>query len=70
LSIVESGVNSQARRFNDLKISNERLTKELKQRLDELNTEKANFEALNSMKKVTYSSVASSMLRLSGTLFD
>lgn len=39
------------RRYNDLKTTNERLTNELKSKLDRLNEEKKNFEALESMRK-------------------
>ncbi len=39
------------RRYNDLKTTNERLTNELKSKLDRLNEEKKNFEALDSMRK-------------------
>jgi hypothetical protein len=52
LNIVENGVNAQARRFNDLRVSNERLTRELKLKLDDLHIEKKNFDALDAMKKV------------------
>ena len=39
------------RRFNDLKTTNERLTNDLKSKLDRLNEEKKNYEALEAMKK-------------------
>jgi hypothetical protein len=53
LNIVESGVNYSARRFNDLRVENDRLTKSLKAKLDELDEQKKNFEQLDSMKKAT-----------------
>lgn len=52
LSIVENGVHYSARRYNDLKINNEKLTKDLKRLLDELDGEKKNYETLDAMKKV------------------
>ena len=51
LTIVENGVNSTAKRLNDLKVLNERLTRTLKSRLDELDARKRDFEALNAMSK-------------------
>jgi DNA repair exonuclease SbcCD ATPase subunit len=51
MTIVENGVNYNVKRFNDLKIGNERLVQVLKQRLDELEYEKKSFEALDAMKK-------------------
>ena len=52
LTIVENGVNYNIRRYNDLKISNERLTVELKSKLDALDAQKKAFERLDSMKNV------------------
>jgi hypothetical protein len=52
LAIVENGVNYSARRFNDLKVMNDRLTRDLKARLDELDNQKRAFERLDAMKKV------------------
>ncbi len=49
--IVENGVNYNVKRYNDLKINNERLVQVLKTRLDELDYEKKSFEALDAMKK-------------------
>lgn len=51
LTIVENGVNSTAKRLNDLKVLNERLTRTLKSRLDELDARKRDFEALDAMSK-------------------
>lgn len=51
LVIVENGVNSTAKRLNDLKVMNERLTRTLKSRLDELDARKRDFEALEAMSK-------------------
>lgn len=51
LTIVENGVNYSARRFNDLKIGNEGLTKVLKKSLDELDEQKLIFENLDAMTK-------------------
>lgn len=53
MSIVENGVNYNVKRFNDLKISNERLVGELKIKLDELEQQKKQFEVLDNMKKAT-----------------
>lgn len=53
MNIVENGVNYNIKRFNDLKVLNERLTKELKIRLDELDDQKHSFEDLNAMKNVS-----------------
>jgi hypothetical protein len=51
--IVENGVNFNIKRYNDLKVHNERLTKQLKARLDELEFQKKTFEQLDAMKKAT-----------------
>ena len=48
--IVENGVNYNIKRYNDLKVLNERLTMDLKKKLDELQNEKKSYEALNAMK--------------------
>ena len=53
LTIVENGVNYSARRFNDLKVMNERLTRELKHKLDELDEQKKNWESLEAIKNAT-----------------
>jgi hypothetical protein len=47
-------VNYSARRFNDLKVKNELLTRELKRRLDELDEQKNLYERLAAMKNVSY----------------
>lgn len=51
MAIVENGVNYNVKRYNDLKVLNERLVKDLKSRLDELEQQKKQFENLDSMKK-------------------
>lgn len=53
LNIVESGVNYSARRYNDLRVMNDKLTKELKQKLDMLEEQKMNWESLDAMKNAT-----------------
>lgn len=53
LVIIENGVNYSARRFNDLRVENDRLTKVLKAKLDELDEQKKNFESLDAMKNAT-----------------
>jgi hypothetical protein len=54
MNIVENGVNYSVKRFNDLKLMNERLVLVLKQRLDELEQQKKSFENLDAMKKVGF----------------
>ncbi len=51
MTIVENGVNYNIKRYNDLKVANERLTRELKLKLDELDNQKKSFEELDAMKK-------------------
>eukprot|EP01039_Chlorochromonas_danica_P008374 gene8374-9229_t len=51
MTIVENGVNYNVKRYNDLKVMNDRLTRELKARLDELENQKKSFEAVDAMKK-------------------
>lgn len=51
MTIVENGVNYNIKRYNDLKVLNARLTKELKARLDDLEYQKKSFESLDAMKK-------------------
>jgi predicted nuclease with TOPRIM domain len=51
MNIVENGVNYSVKRFNDLKVVNERLVKVLKSRLDELEQQKKSWEELDAMKK-------------------
>ena len=53
LVIIENGVNYSARRYNDLRVENDRLTKVLKVKLDELDEQKKNFESLDAMKNAT-----------------
>lgn len=54
ITIVENGVNYNIKRFNDLKVTNERYVKILKQKLDELDIQKKIYENLDSMKKVSF----------------
>jgi hypothetical protein len=51
--IVENGVNYSVKKFNDLKVAGERLTRTLKSRLDELDDQKKGFETLDAMKNAT-----------------
>ena len=51
MNIVENGVNYSVKRYNDLKVINERLVKVLKSRLDELEQQKKSWENLEAMKK-------------------
>jgi hypothetical protein len=51
ISIIEDGVNYNTRRFNALRAANDRLTKDLKGKLDLLNEEKKNYEELDSLLK-------------------
>lgn len=51
MNIVENGVNYNIKRFNDTKVLNDRLTRELKMRLDELENQKKSFESVDAMKK-------------------
>jgi len=51
LIIVENGVNYNVKKYNDLRITNERLILELKAKLDELDDQKGSFEELEAMKK-------------------
>ena len=53
LVIIENGVNYSAKRYNDLRVENDRLTKVLKTKLDELDEQKKNFESLDAMKNAT-----------------
>lgn len=46
-------MNYTAKRYNDLIVTNERLTYNLKAKLDELDEQKANFESLEAMKNAT-----------------
>ena len=48
--IVENGVNLSARRYNDLKVVNDRKTRELKAKLDEMEALKRDYEELERMK--------------------
>ena len=57
MTIVENGVNYNVKRYNDLRVINERLVRDLKARLDELEYEKKSFisliksEVVSSLKK-------------------
>lgn len=53
LSIVEDGVNGSARRYNDLKINNDRKANELKSKLDMLDEIRTEYENMSSMKNRT-----------------
>lgn len=53
MNIVENGVNYNIKRYNDLRVSNERLTQVLKAKLDELDNQKNSFEDLRAMKNVS-----------------
>lgn len=50
LSIVEDGVNTAARRYNDLRVQCDRKAVELKAKLDELDSLKLDHDAMNKMK--------------------
>ena len=52
MNIVENGVNYNIKRYNDLRVMNERLVRELKMKLDELDGQKKSYEMLDAMKKV------------------
>ena len=52
MNIVENGVNYNIKRYNDLRVLNERLTLSLKAKLDELDDQKSSFEDLRAMKNV------------------
>lgn len=51
LNIVENGVLYSAKLYNDLKVKNDMLAKQLKLKLSILDEQRRNFESLNSMKK-------------------
>mmetsp|Transcript_8437 Transcript_8437/g.7562 ORF Transcript_8437/g.7562 Transcript_8437/m.7562 type:complete len:676 (+) Transcript_8437:60-2087(+) len=51
LSIAENGVNYSARRFNELRVQNASLTRELKSKLDDLEDLKNTHEQLELLKK-------------------
>ena len=51
LSIAEGGVNYSARRYNDLKVMANKLTRELKTKLDDLDEQKKQYDRLESMRK-------------------
>jgi len=53
LTIVENGVNYSIKRYNDLIVLNDRLTRELKVKLDELDDQKKGYEQLVAMKDAT-----------------
>lgn len=50
LSIVEDGVNTAARRYNDLRVQCDRKAVELKAKLDELDALKLDHDAMDKMK--------------------
>jgi len=52
MNIVENGVNYNIKRYNDLRVLNERLTLSLKAKLDELDDQKSSYEDLHAMKNV------------------
>lgn len=52
MTIVENGVNYNIKRYNDLRVLNERLTQALKVKLDELDDQKSSYENLHAMKNV------------------
>lgn len=52
MNIVENGVNYNIKRYNDLRVLNERLTLSLKTKLDELDDQKSSYEDLHAMKNV------------------
>lgn len=51
MAIVENGVNYNVKRYNDLRVMIERRTLDLKSRLDELDSQKKQYEQLDAMKK-------------------
>ncbi|NDD93334.1 hypothetical protein EBZ37_14795, partial [bacterium] len=53
LTIVENGVNYSIKRYNDLRVMNDRLTRDLKAKLDELDDQKKGYEQLVAMKNAT-----------------
>lgn len=53
LTIVENGVNYSIKRYNDLRVLNDRLTRDLKAKLDELDDQKKGYEQLVAMKNAT-----------------
>ncbi|KAJ1425498.1 hypothetical protein B484DRAFT_397878 [Ochromonadaceae sp. CCMP2298] len=53
MTIVENGVNYNIKRYNDLRVFNERLTLDLKVKLDELDDQKSSYEELTAMKNAT-----------------
>jgi hypothetical protein len=53
VTIVENGVVYSIKRYNDLRVTSERLALVLKAKLDELEDQKKNFETLDAMKNAT-----------------
>ena len=51
--IVENGVNYSIKRYNDLRVMTDRLTKTLKAKLDELDDQKKGYESLAAMRDAT-----------------
>ena len=47
---MEDGVNGAARRYNDLRILNDRRARELKQKLDELESLRLEYDSMSKMK--------------------
>eukprot|EP00606_Chrysophyceae_sp_TOSAG23-5_P000168 GSChrysophyteH2.ASY1.ANO1.235.1 assembled CDS len=53
VAIVENGVVYSIKRYNDLRVTSDRLSTTLKAKLDELEDQKKNFETLDAMKNAT-----------------
>jgi len=53
IAIVENGVIYSIKRYNDLRVTSDRLTLSLKAKLDELEDQKKGFETLDAMKNAT-----------------
>lgn len=65
MAIVEEGVNNSARKYNDLRVLCERKRLELKAKLDELESQKLQYEQLCDMKKAkTYESARIEQLKV------
>jgi hypothetical protein len=52
ISIIENGVNTSSKRYNELKATNSALTTALKIKLDQLKEEKKNYEDMVALLKV------------------
>jgi predicted phosphoribosyltransferase len=59
MTIVENGVNYNIKRYNDLRVLNERLTMNLKAQLDELDDQRNSYEELRAMKNVRQQKIIS-----------